>query len=656
MAQIPLGNFGYAAPEIRRSQTVSTVVENNSGAMTAKIIGDAVSDVSSQFKANLELQSELESRKKRNKASTLRNEYETKLQTAELDLERQHAEGTIGSDALLPAWEQTAKKLKDELTPFADELDDETRAEFVSSLEGTRVNGLARFQGSALNAAKKDHQSSVTESWDSFRKNNLGNYEAASAWLDGEGGAEMQRAFGADAPEKIRKAKEQASLDSVTLAITNAGDDAGSLSRVHQQLQSKEAIARLDPDKWMAINSSLQGRIDSLNERAAAKAEANQYKAERKAELSYEQTMKHIANGGTLAPETMVELESTTKGTAYEGATKIALQSQAETQEFLRKDETTQQAILTSARADMQRTGSTPAQLEHVNNLEKLANERAKERKDNPYAAHEKETGLEPVFIDFSSTESIDPQAIADRTAQRDMLTRKSGRDPGFLKPEEKQSLVQKLSNANPSQKAKVFADIQSSTDAKTYNVIMKDIYGDDPVAAHAGQLYAIGTKQASDTSVNILRGQEILADENMKDSIPSKSKFDEGMKNTVGNSFAGASEAYGKARETVMANYAAMAEKKGLFGSEIDDDLMADAVSMTLGTPVELNDQRVLAPWGMSEDDFVAKARASWEATGAVTDFSDINLLPAGDGRYLAAKGSTPIKKQGKPVYIEVK
>ena len=656
MAQIPLGNFGYAAPEIRRSQTVSTVVENNSGAMTAKIIGDAVSDVSSQFKANLELQSELESRKKRNKASTLRNEYETKLQTAELDLERQHAEGTIGSDALLPAWEQTAKKLKDELTPFADELDDETRAEFVSSLEGTRVNGLARFQGSALKAAQVDHRVSIDESYESMRKIANGNAAVMDAWLDGEGGAELKRAYGAEGVSKIREYKEQASLDSVSMAIMNAGDDTGKLSAVLGQLQGEEAIARLDPDKRLTLSSNLQSRVDSLNERAASKAEASQYKAERKAEISYEKTMKHIANGGILAPETMAELESTTKGTAYEGATKIALQSQAETQEFLRKDETTQQAILTSARADMQRNGSTPAQLEHVNNLEKLATARAQERKENPYAAHEKETGLDPVFIDFSAPESIDPQTMADRAAQRDMLTLKSGRDPGFLKPEEKQSLVQKLSNANPSQKAKVFADIQSSTDAKTYNVIMKDIYGDDPVAAHAGQLYAIGTKQASDTSVNILRGQEILADENMKDSIPSKSKFDEGMKNTVGNSFAGASEAYGKARETVMANYAAMAEKKGLFSSEIDDDLMADAVSMTLGTPVELNDQRVLAPWGMSEDDFVAKARASWQATGAVTDFSDINLLPAGDGRYLAAKGSTPIKKQGKPVYIEVK
>ena len=247
-------------------------------------------------------------------------------------------------------------------------------------------------------------------------------------------------------------------------------------------------------------------------------------------------------------------------------------------------------------------------------------------------------------------------QSVADRTSQRDMLISKYGRDPGILKPEEKTDLVNKLSKANPDQKARVFADIKSSTDEKTYNLIMKDIYGDDPVAAHAGQLYAIGTKQASDASVNILRGQEILKDENMKGSIPSKDKFDEGIKNTVGNSFAGASEAYGKARETVMATYAALAEKKGVFGAEIDQDVMDEAVSMTLGTPVELNDQQVLAPWGMSEDDFVAKARAAWESKGATTDFSDINLLPAGDGRYLAAKGSTPIKKHGKPVYIEVK
>ena len=184
----------------------------------------------------------------------------------------------------------------------------------------------------------------------------------------------------------------------------------------------------------------------------------------------------------------------------------------------------------------------------------------------------------------------------------------------------------------------------------------MKDLYGDDPLSSHAGQLHAIDTKQAKDVSFYLLRGQEILKDVNMKDAIPSDEQFNKGMTNAVGNSFSGAAESYGKAREIVKANYMALAEKRGLFGKEVDDDVMKEAVSMSLGVPVELNDQKVLAPWGMDEDEFTSKARASWEKQRPVTDFDNINLLPAGDGRYLAAKGSTPIMKRGKPVYIEVK
>ena len=92
MGQIPLGNFGYATPEVRQSQVVSTRVQDNSAIETSRMIGGAVQDVANEFKAGLQEQADLEARKKRKQAAMYVNEYETKLQAAELDLERQHAE------------------------------------------------------------------------------------------------------------------------------------------------------------------------------------------------------------------------------------------------------------------------------------------------------------------------------------------------------------------------------------------------------------------------------------------------------------------------------------------------------------------------------------------------------------------------------------
>lgn len=655
MAQIPMGNFGYAQAAVKGSSEVSTRVEDNSSLKIANVIGDAVQGITKDFKDSIDLQAKISANTKRNKASVNANEYETKLQAAELDLERQHAEGAIGSDALLPAWEDTAKKLKEEITPFADELDDETRAEYMQRLESVRVNGLARFQGSALNAVKKDNQSSTLEAYDTFRKANLGNAAAADAWLDGEGGQQIHQAFGADAPEMVRKFKEQASLDSVTMAITKAGDDPAALAQVQQQLSTKEAQMRLDPDRLLAINSSLSGRIDSLNERAANKAEANQYKAERRAELSYNETMKHIANGGIVAPETIANLEATTKGTVYEGATKIALQTQKETQDFLRRPEAEQRVILASERAKFQREGSTPDQLTHINNLQSLADERAKQRKESPFTAHEIESGEQPTYIDLSAPDKINHEDLDARLAQREIMTKKGG-DVGLLKPEEKDSMVKALKSAKPEQKAQYLSSLATSVDKKTYGLIMRDLYGSDPVASHAGQIAATGTPAAAETSFRLLHGQSLLTDPATKDLAPSEKQFDEAIQYQVGNAFAGAAPQYAQARQSVSAMYMSLAEEAGYVGSTANPDIMKTAVERTLGNVIELNDQKVIAPYGMTAEDFKDKAQASWDALGAETPFDNISLLPAGNGRYLAAKGQTPIMRRGKPVYLDVK
>jgi len=642
MAQIPLGNFGYAAPEIRRSQTVSTVVENNSGAMTAKIIGDAVSDVSSQFKANLELQSELESRKKRNKASTLRNEYETKLQTAELDLERQHAEGTIGSDALLPAWEQTAKKLKDELTPFADELDDETRAEFVSSLEGTRVNGLARFQGSALNAAKKDHQSSVTESYESFRKTNLGNAAAMDAWLAGEGGAEFTRAFGADAPEMIRKAKEQASLDSVTLAITNAGDDAGSLSRVHQQLQSKEAIARLDPDKWMAINSSLQGRIDSLNERASAKAERETLKREMGAQRSVEQTMEFITQGNVLSVEAISAVNEKTQGTSQHGIATNLLKYQDSIKRVLDSPAKERTAYLESQRRRIAEEGSTPEQLAQFKMLENAAKQRDEMEKSDPHLAYEVKTGSDRIAVDpDSDTMNV---AIAEREARA-----KQAGTPDLLRPDERKDIAGRITVGAPDKRLAEIEKITSKLSPQQAVKIMAEAGAekDAGYSAYAGMMVAKGKKGEA---LAILKGDEIL--KAGAEGYESKSAFTDNLPKEFNEAFKHDELARKNAIEVAYRNYLAWVTPGTDAKSSLADDA-ALSVESVIGKTAKVGRTSVLMPDGYDADQFESVLQSSFAKTKETLqiqgDVDDYQYRPITDSR--TGKTVYRIDVDGKPL-----
>lgn len=651
MAQIPVGNFGFAAPEVRRSQTVSTVVENNSGADTARMLSGAVQDVSAQFKANLDQQAELEARKKRNKASTIVNEYETKLQAAELDLERQHAEGTVGSDALLPAWEKTAQDLKAEITPFADELDEETRAEFMSTLEGTRVNGLARFQGSALNAAKKDHQASVTESYESFRKNNLGNAVAMDAWLAGEGGEEFKRAFGADAPEMIRKAKEQANMDAVTLAITNAGDDPAKLSAVHGQLQSKEAIARLDPDKWMAINSSLQGRIDSLNERAAAKAEREIYKKEMTAQRSVEQTMEFITQGNVLSVDAIEKVTAETQGTSQQGVATNLLKYQDSIKRVLDSPAQDRTAYIESQRRRIAEEGTTPEQLAQFKMLENAAKQRDEMEKSDPHLAYEVKTGSDRISVDpDSDTMNV---AIAEREAR----ARQAG-TPDLLRPDERKDIAGRITTGAPDQRLAEIEKITSKLTPQQAVKIMAEAWAekDAGYSAYAGMLVAKGKKGEA---LSILKGDEIL--KAGAEGYESRSTFTDNLPPEFNEAFKHDEVARKNAIDVAYRNYLAGVVP----GSEAKNSIAADArmaVETVIGKTAMVGRTNVLMPDGYDSEQFTkvlkssfAKTKQSMQLQGDVDDYQYRPITDSKTGKtvYRIDVDGKPLG--GMPIYLSV-
>jgi len=668
MAQIPMGNFGYAQPTVTRSQTVSTRVDDNSAGQLANVIGDAVGGISKDFADGIKLQADLAAKTKRNKAATFVNEFETKLQAAELDLERQHAEGTIGSDALLPAWEQTAKKLREEITPFADQLDEDTKAEYISSLESTRVNGLARFQGSALNAVKKDHQSSVTESWDSFRKNNLGNYEAASAWLDGEGGAEMQRAFGADAPEKIRKAKEQAGLDSVSIAIMNAGEDTGKLSAVLGQLQSEKAVAILDPDKRLVLTSNLQNNINTLKDRAERKAIELENKKLKIAEDTNQAFLDNIMDGATLPAEDLLAASERVKGTPYEPQFNNLVVQQTKIQEVMKQPKHVRDAFIESQEREMLASGSTKEQRAMIEGFKKASNDREELKNNDPHSFNEKMLGGEITQLDLSNP---DPVSIRNRELQASAIEKETGKNPGILKPTEKKAIVQHISTLSGEQRLSYFAKLKESS-GTAYSQIMKDVGADSPADALAGQMYGSGMKvkmesntfgadkffDSDDIALRLTRGAELMKSgrESGKMPIPDEAKFNASMMDATKGAFIN-QESFAKASESIKAYYAARSEQLGVYSSVVDAKIMDEAIRATTGNIVVKSNRRVLAPIGMDSESFLEKAEAAYNTENPNgTPWSRVNLMPYKNNQYMIAVGDTPVRRHNKPIIIEVK
>lgn len=625
MAQIPLGNFGYATPEVRQSQVVSTRVQDNSAIDTARMLGNAVQDVAGQFKAGLQEQAELEARKKRNQAAMYVNEYETKLQSAELDLERQHAEGAIGSDVLLKSWESTAEKLRNEITPFANDLDEQTKAEFLGSLESTRVNGLSRFQGTALNAVKKDHQASVSGAYEAFRKANLGNAVAMEAWLDGEGGEEFKRAYGADAPEMIRKAKEQANLDSVSLAITNAGDNPAALAQVHQQLQSKEAIARLDPDRWLAINSSLQGRIDQLQARAEARAERETIMRENKAANTVNDYMEFITQGNTVSVDGIDKIIADTKGTSQEAVVNNMLKYQDGITKVLNAPAAERTAYLESQRRVIAEQGATPESLSQLKMLETAVKGREELEKSDPHLAYEYKTGDDFIVVD------PDSDTIGVTVAIREARAVQAG-TKDILRPNEAKDIAARITEGDPEKRLQEIKKLTDKLDPAKAVKIMAEAgkEKDASYSAYAGMLSAKG-KEAE--ALRVLKGDEVL--KTGAEGFVTKAKFVENLPPSFSQAFASNPQARASAVDVAYRHYLAGGKTGSDAANTIAEDAL-DSVEKTIGKIVNVGRSYTLMPDGYDEDLFsnnIQKGFADRKAiAGLQGDYDDYSYTPVVD------------------------
>ncbi|WP_208537263.1 hypothetical protein, partial [Pseudomonas aeruginosa] len=171
-------------------------------------------------------------------------------------------------------------------------------------------------------------------------------------------------------------------------------------------------------------------------------------------------------------------------------------------------------------------------------------------------------------------------------------------------------------------------------------------------------------TMATGESILNKTRAQRQADGASTKYPIPPEKEFVVELDKQLGGVFAGQPQSYGLALQAVKAYYTGAAAEQGIASADVDSDLMKKAIKASIGSVVDFNGQKTIAPWGMSGSDFEPAARASIEQLLEEQGASDLDkamidnytLRQARDGVYYVMQGQQfKYGTDGKPLIIKV-
>jgi hypothetical protein len=425
---------------------------------------------------------------------------------------------------------------------------------------------------------------------------------------------------------------------------------------------------------------------------------------EAKAERALNAFEMQIAAGVPTTPQMQTELRATIAGTSVQGEFDDVMSAEKEVQETLRKPIGEQLRLVQQKEAAINTTGGTMREARNVARLKGAVTQNVALLQTSPLLFAEKRLDSPNTPLDVSSV--LDPQARAevastmqDRAAQLRALSKRFGAAVPMkpLLPQEAAQLGELLEKASPAQTTEIFAGLHEAAGTPdVFRGTMAQIAPDHPVLSRAGNLAAMQrdlvtnrafwwfTPDASvasrDVATTLIRGDRILNPskaEKGQDGAPQKKlllpedkTLQQRVAREVGTAFAGRDDDLEKAFQVVKAYYAGRASETGLVAkdpTDIDNKLVREAVRATLGNVVNYNGNGdVLAPWGMSENDFEDRVERAFTEEAkhrnipidGAADSSAFGLTNAGgDGQYAVTLGKKLLfDDTGKPVVLDLK
>ena len=397
---------------------------------------------------------------------------------------------------------------------------------------------------------------------------------------------------------------------------------------------------------------------------------------EMKAERVLAQMDRQAATG---IPPTVADQQrwrASLAGTSMAGEYNTRIQEMNEVQALLRKPMLEQQQYLDSKRRQLAETGGSVTAVSNLNRLQTAVDTNLKMMREDPLTFNAMRTGQDVEPLDISGIATPEGQAkLAEQLGQRyDIVNSvRSAYGPQVArnpwKPGEQAMLASVLAQADDATKLTIFGTLaQSAPTGADYAAAIKPLAADQPVTVLAGMAKFRDLKGADGTDVPkmLLSGQKILDDK----SVPKpkedlmRTAFDE----SVGLSLAPGTPQREQAYQGFKALYVSTAAAKGVryeAGDDLDKATTQKAIDMITGGISERGGQKVIKPYGMTDQVFNKVVDIELEGLAKRTEFpigqlEDMPLepVPGKEGvYYLMNAGRIQVDpKTNEPMIVRVK
>jgi len=671
MAEIPLGNFGVRGADPAQRSQVNTegfdavnVALNRAAGAGMAIAGEALDEQKRQQRAMKQVE-----------AANAIGQAQLKTETVKQQIMQDMREGKLSHEQADKAYQEAIQAVE---MPKVEGLDPVMQAQFDGQIGQLGQRGRIDLMPHIEQAKIGKFQSDIDGILDAQSKRAGlpgADIEGINAGIDAME-EQGRMAYGDKWEAKKRDFIEGNYQNHVQQRLLEAGDNLSELRAIEHDLAASDGYyaEKIDAGKRLGLQNNISNnisRIEQHNEMLATKREV-------RAMNVLQDIERQNASGIPPTPDMIDNWKTIGSGTAAAGNIEAKIEQGQQIQQFLKVPIDQQQATIQQMESNLTTNGGSVQDKTNLDSLRRVFDANKKTLTESPLVYSQERLGAKIEPLDFNAVMQPDDGGklfsnLRDRMETVTALQQKHGAEvkPTLLLPQEADALKAQVAKMPPDQQRQFFGGLnKASGGGKEYKAIMQQIAPDEPVTAFAGMLaskqestviernfFSPDTKTASkDVSALMLQGNAIIKDKDAKFPLPKDADFAAQFDQFAGGAFANAPKAYQTGMQSVKAYYAGRAAQDGDVSGMVDPKLMRESINAVLGAPVEHNGKTVLAPWGMDEDTFTSKAEASYQQLGLSVDFDNINLVPAGDGRYGITSGRAPILKDGRPVYIEVR